>query len=195
MIDFAALMMRTRGMIVDPEQTLARHVSPAPPWTVVAREHVVPLVVLSALISGVLLLLFAPMLAVNGPPSTDVFSLIVQLILRIAVNILMLGVFAGVVKAFSGMFGGSTDFNASFALVGLAMTPLFVGEAIMPIPLLGVVAGLGGLIYALVLLYRGTTIALGLPQDNRAKHFLLSLVSMLLILIVAGLMIGPMLMS
>ncbi len=191
MIDFAASFVRIRGMLTRPAETLADHVDPVPPWQVVAREHAAPLIVGSAVISTILLILFQPMLTAAGVTLATTPELLFQLVVRVIMNLVMLAVMASVVAFFAGMFGGSNDFNASFTLVALAMTPLYVGEAIMPLPGLGVFAALAGLIYSLVILFRGSVVALGLPPRNRGQHFALSLLSVFLISMLSALVLGP----
>jgi len=172
-------------MVVDPDTTLAEHVQPVPPWVIVAREHAVPLIAGSAVVSTVLSLVFVPA-AAGG-----LIELVVLLVVRVAVNFGMVALMAALVALFAGMFGGANDFNRGFVLVTLAMTPLYVGEAVLPIPLLGTIAALGGLIYSMIILYRNIPLATGVPRTARGRHFFMTLASMFLILMIAGLALGP----
>lgn len=194
MVDVAAVVGRVRGMVVRPGETLSEHTRPVPPWRVVAREHTLPLLVGSAAVSTVLIWLFMPMMmAVSGVeaggPGLGIAAL--RLIVNVAVNFGLIALMAGVVRGFAGMFGGRADFDASYTLVALALTPLFVGEALVPVPALGWIAFLAGFVYALVILYRGTPTVLGLPRENQGKHFALTLVTMFLLsLVVAFVLVG-----
>ncbi len=187
MIDVAAFGRRVRGMIADPKTTLADHCDPLPPWSVVAREHVVPLIVATSLVSALLLILVPP----PGMEGSALPLALFQLLARLAVNVVALAVIAGLVALYSGMFGGRREFDAAWLLAALAFTPLYVAEAIWPLPAIGPIAGLAGLIYSLVILYQGGPIALDLPDKHRAAHFVLTLLSLFLVLIVAGLALGP----
>lgn len=193
MVDVAALIARTRGMIAQPEATLTEHADPLPPWQVVASQHALPIIIASAVISSLLFVMLAPALAPAGIEVPGLDLVLVQLLLRVAINFLAIAVMAGVVMTFSGMFGGSRDFNAAFMLVALAMTPHYVAEAILPVPLIGPIVAIVGLVYSLVVLYRGVPIVLHLPPQNRGKHFFMSLLSLFLITLLAGLALGPLL--
>lgn len=186
MVDVAATVGRIRGMVVDPDSTLGEHVQPIPPWQVVAREHAVPLIAGSAVISTVLSLVFLP--ATGG---AGLIELMFLLLMRVLVNFVMVALMAALVAFFAGMFGGVNDFSRGFVLVALAMTPLYVGEAVLPIPLLGVIAGLAGLVYSMIILYRNIPLVMNVPAPVRGRHFFMTLISMFMILMIAGLALGP----
>lgn len=189
MTDLTAAATRMRGMLTAPEATLHEHLSPTPPWLVVAREHTLPLLIGSALISIVLLVLIPPPGGqADGPSMVDITSLVV---VRIFVNFFLLLVMAGVLGFLAGMFQGSTNFNSAYVLTALSMTPLYLGEAVLPIPLLGPMAAMAGLVYSIVILYKGVPRALMVPQTSRGRHFLMSMVLLFVIWVFAGLMLGP----
>lgn len=192
MTDLSAALIRMRGMITTPDATLADHVSPVPRWTVVAREHTLPLLIGSALVSILLLFLIPP--PSDAGPALTLVDLASLVIVRVVVNFVLLMIMAAVLGLFSGLFQGSSDFSSAYVLSALAMTPLYLGEAVLPIPLLGPLAALAGLIYSVVILYKGVPRALGVPQRARGRHFMLAMVSLFLIWMLAGLLLGPYLM-
>ncbi|MEO3435388.1 YIP1 family protein [Inquilinus sp. CAU 1745] len=177
MVDLAAVIGRVKGMFKEPEATLAAHADPAPPWTIALREHALPVVAGCAAISSVVLLLILGFSGVQGGPGLDL--VVIQFLLRVVLNLMTIFLFAAVVMVFSGMFGGASDFNSSYVLVALGLTPMFVAELVAPIPALGIAAAFGGLIYSMIILYRGVSIVLRVPQQNRAKHFALTLATLL----------------
>lgn len=177
MVDLAAVIGRVKGMFKEPEATLAAHADPAPPWTIALREHALPVVAGCAAISSVVLLLILGFSGVQGGPGLDL--VVIQFLLRVVLNLMTIFLFAAVVMVFSGMFGGASDFNSSYVLVALGLTPMFVAELVAPIPALGIAAAFGGLIYSMIILYRGVSIVLKVPQQNRAKHFALTLATLL----------------
>lgn len=181
MVDIAAVVGRVRGMVVQPQQTLARHTQPTPSWNIVAREHTLPLLIGSSAVSTVLLWLFLPMVAMPDMGAPGLGFVLFRFAANVVVNFALIALMAGVVMVFAGMFGGRSDFDGSYALVALALTPLFVGEALVPIPMVGMIAFFGGLIYALVILYRSTPAVLGVPPESRGKHFLLTVATMFLL--------------
>lgn len=177
MVDLAAVIGRVKGMFKDPEATLAAHANPAPPWTVALREHALPVVAGCAAISSAVLLLVLGFSDIGGTPGLEL--VVIQFLLHIVLNLLTIFLFATVVMVFSGMFGGASDFNSSYVLAALGLTPMFVAELAAPIPALGVAAAFGGLIYSMIVIYRGISIVLKVPQQNRAKHFALTLATLL----------------
>lgn len=195
MIDTNAFVQRVRGMITDPAATMASDGRPAPPWGLVLREHALPLLVASALVFVVLSLAFplAPAPGVDGPGGgvPDVAGALMLQALRIVMNIAMLAVMGAIVSFYAGMFGGTANFDAGFVLVVLSMTPLFVAEAVMPVPGLGLLISLAGFIYSLVILYKGLPIIMDVPAQNRGKHFFMTLVSTFFIAMLSGLILGP----
>ena len=59
--------------------------------------------------------------------------------------------------------------------------------------MLGQLAGLAGVIYSLVILYRCAPALVGVPEENRGKHMVLTVVSLFLIGAVALWMLSPLL--
>lgn len=193
MIDLAAVVGRVRGVLFQPEQTLADHSRPVPPWRIVAREHTVPVIVASALISTALLLLFHPILLGPDVEIQVGLGLLLRLAVRIAFNFASIAVMAAVVSFFGGLLGGRANFDAAYVLAALSMTPAYVGGAVFPIPLLGQLAGLAGVIYSLVILYRCAPALVGVPEENRGKHMVLTVVSLFVIGAVALWILSPLL--
>lgn len=193
MVDISASIQRVRGMIVEPDNTLVQHLDPVPPWGVVAREHVLPLLIMTSLVTLVLFLVFLPLYDQAGAPLPGPAALAVQAVVRVPVNLLILAVLAGVLAVISGMAGGLRDFNAAFAVTCLSLTPLLVAEALLPIPLLGPIIAIIGLVRGLVILYRGITPALRVAPSQRPGVFFGSVAASFMILVIAIAMLGPLL--
>lgn len=180
MVDIASFVGRVRGMVARPAETLAEHTQPVPPWRIVAREHTLPLLISSALVSTLLIWMFPPETAAGLPVAFGP-ALLLRVVLNTAINFGMVALLAAIVRMFTGVFGGRPDFDAAYALVALSLTPTFVAEALAPLGTLGVLAFLAGLVYGLGILYRNSPAVLGVPVENRGKHFLLTLVTMFLV--------------
>ena len=191
MLDVSTFVARCRGMMSKPEATIRDHVQPVPPWTVVAREHLVPLIVLTAAVSTVLIRVFPPPFLVDHPGALGLEVLLLQFVFKIFINLVAVVVVSGVVLFFAGVFGGRATFSAAFVMVALAATPYFLAEAVLPLPVIGGIAWVAGLVYALVLLYKAGPLALRLPWQNRGKHFAMSILSLLLIAMLAGTALVP----
>jgi len=102
--------------------------------------------------------------------------------------------FAIVVLVFNflaGVFKGTANFSRAFAAVSLAVIPAWVAGAVAGlIPYLGFLIALAGGIMSLVFLYRIMPLALGVPDDKRVVHFVVSLVAVIIINMVIGLTLG-----
>ena len=116
---------------------------------------------------------------------------LLTIVLRIVTQFAGILVWAVVVAFFAGTLGGRNDFNAAYVLVALALTPYIVAASLVPIPYIGLILWLCGFVYALIILYRGVPALVGVPDENRAKHLVLSLVSMLLAGLAVALLLGP----
>ena len=182
MVDLALFVKRCTGMLRRPLATMREHADPLPPWQVVAREHVLPLVAISALVST---LLFWVMLAMSGMAFGPV-QLVMQFVLTMVIGVVSVMITGAVVSVFSGIFGGLQSFNGGMVLAGLAMTPQYLAEALWPVPQIGILLVIAGAIASLVLIYRGAPVVLRLPAENRGKHFAMSIITLLLIAMVVG---------
>lgn len=192
-MDLAAVVGRVRGMLLEPDATLAAHGVPAPSWRIVVREHALPVLVLTSI--GALLLLMLQ--AAASDVETPIGLLVLLLVARMVSNLAGLFIMAAVVRFYAGMFGAIASFDAAFTLVALAMTPVYVAEMLSPgaqLLLSGPAAVLLVLLaigYALTILYRGTGLVLRVPQEQRGAHFGLTLVTLVVLMMLLGLLLGP----
>ncbi|TSD83936.1 hypothetical protein FFK22_035150 [Mycobacterium sp. KBS0706] len=192
-MDLAAVVGRVRGMLFEPDATLAAHGVPAPGWRMVVREHALPVLVLTSI--GAFLLL-ALLLSVSDV-ETPIGLLVLILAGRVVANLASLFVMAAVVRFYAGMFGAAASFDAAFVLVALAMTPVYVAEMLGPgvqLLLSGAAAMLLALLafgYALTIFYRGSGLVLRVPQEQRGAHFGLTLVTLVVLMLLLGLLLGP----
>ena len=186
MIDFQNLTTRVIGMIRDPGATVAEHANPVPPWGVVSREHTVPVIALSSLCATVLWVVFPPA-AGSEAATMPLGEALAFLVVRVLFSLVMVFIMAATVAFYSGLVGGSRDFSAAFVLVTLSMTPLFVGDAFLPLPVVGALFALGALFYAFIILYRTAPTVIQIPKEHRGKHFVLvvltTILAMMLVLI------------
>ena len=180
-MELAAVVGRMRGMLLEPDATLAAHGVPAPNWRIVLREHALPVLVL-------------PLSSGTG---VSIGLIALLLIGRVILNLAGLFVMAAIIRFYAGMFGGAASFDAAFVLVALAMTPLYVAEMLgpgvqlllsTPAAVLLILLALG---YAFTILYRGTGLVMAVPQANRGAHFGLTLVTLVVLMMLAGLLLGP----
>jgi hypothetical protein len=192
-LDLAAVVGRVRGMLFEPDATLAAHGVPAPGWRIVVREHVLPVLILTS-VGAFLLAALSLSVTETGVP---IGLLVLFLAARVLVNLAGLFVMAAVVRFYAGMFGANSSFDAAFVLVALAMTPFYVAGMLAPgvqlvlsIPaaMVFILLSLG---YSFAILYRGTGLVLRVPQEQRGAHFGLTLVTLVVLMMLFGLLLGP----
>ena len=177
MVDLASLAGRTAGMLLRPVPTVADHIRPLPPWTLVAREHAAPLLIASTIVWATLTWAFRDFFVANAVPIPDSISaMMVVALLRLAVQFAGLMVMAKIAALVAGNLGGRDDFTAAYTLTALSLTPSMLCNALSPIPLVGGVIWLTGFGYGVSIFYRAATIALDVPAENRGKHLALTLV-------------------
>ena len=191
MIQLAAVATRVRGIVADPVTTMREHSDPTPPWRVVAAEHTLPLVAVCAVVWAVLMYLFLPPELVPAGEEPSLVGLLLRGAMIGLINIAGVTILAALVRFFSTMFGGRGDFDTAYVLSALAMTPYLIGEALILFPVFGRIFMLAGFVYTLVLLYRGGEPVLRLPRQNRAKHWVLTVMSTFVAAMLATLILGP----
>ncbi|MEO1223164.1 MAG: Yip1 family protein [Pseudomonadota bacterium] len=160
-MDVTAFRNRVRGILMQPDATFKSDGQPTPPWSVVAREHVFPLIIGSTVVSALMQLVFLP--ATVSP--FDIMLLII--VLRLVTNIVLVFAMAYVAARLSAAWGGRGDLDAGFVLIGLATTPMFLAEAVAPFPVLGWLLVIAAFVYTFVLVFRGSPICLGIPDERR----------------------------
>ncbi|NNG05206.1 MAG: hypothetical protein HKM95_14070 [Inquilinus sp.] len=192
MVDLTSVVGRTAGMLLRPLPTLEAHSRPVPPWTVVAREHVLPLLVASALVWALLTWLFRAHFEALGIPMPDSLPTMMAVVaLRVVFQFSGLLAMAKIAAMVAGNLGGRDDFPAAYTLVALSLTPSMVGNALSPIPMIGGVTWLGGLIYGLTIFYRAMTGVIGVPTESRGKHLAFTLVITVLAMLMVIALLAP----
>lgn len=190
-LDLAAVVGRVRGMLFEPDATLAGHGVPAPGWRLVVREHALPVLAGTSAGAFVLAALLGP---ATGP---SVAFLALFMASRVIINLAGIFLMASVVRFYAGLFGSTAGFDAAFVLVALAMTPVYVAEMLAPVvqaalsPAATMLLVLLAFGYSFAILYRGTGLVLGLPPEHRGAHFGLTLVTLVVLAMLAGLLLGP----
>ena len=195
MLNIATTASRAYGMIADPQATLANNSHPVPHWAIVAREHVLPVILVSAAVHVVLSLALRPLHEVifrsAGLEMPESGNLALDFGVRIGMQFAGILAWSAILGFFAGTLGGRNEFNAAYVLVALALTPYVVGTAMLSVPVLGLLFWLAGFVRAIVTLYQGAPALLGVPNENRAKVLVLSLVSMLLAGMAVASIFGP----
>lgn len=184
--DFAKTFSLIKGGLLDHENTWKAYFEDCPDWKATALVLTGPLFILNILVS----LIFSRLIggyAVYGYHSNWFMALIISLLmgaLGFAIVVLVFNFLAGVFK-------GTANFSRAFAAVSLAVIPAWVAGALAGlIPFLGFLIALAGGVVSLVFLYRIMPLALGVPDDKRVIHFVVSLVAVIVINMIIGITLG-----
>lgn len=184
--DLVKTLSLIKGGLLDHENTWKTYLEDCPDWKETALVLTGPLFLVNAILS----VIFARLLggyAVYAYQSNWFMALVTSLVMG-AIG------FAIVVLVFNflaGIFKGTANFSRAFAAVSLAVIPGWVAGIVAGlIPYLGFLIALAGGILSLVFLYRIMPLALGVPDDKRVVHYVVSLVAILIINMIIGLTLG-----
>jgi hypothetical protein len=184
--DFTKTLGLVKGGLLNAEETWKNYLEANPTWQQTALVLTGPLLIVSVLLS----LIFSRVIggySAFGYQSGWFASLIMGLIMgAIAVVIASL-----VFNFLAGIFKGTPNFSRAFAAVSLAAIPAWIANAVAPvIPYLGFLLAFAGGILSLVYMYRLMPLALNVPQDKRAVHFISALVLIVVVNMVMGAVLG-----
>jgi len=171
--DIKKTLELVKNGLLNPEETWNSYLAENPGW----QKTLVVLTGPLLLGSVVLNVIFSRMFGGYGAYALGgniVTSLLLGLITAIAGFIL----FVFIASFFAEKFGGKSDFPRAFAAVSLAAIPAWLASiAAAIIPWLGVFVSIAGAIWSLVLLYKIFPLALGIPQEKRVVHFVVTLIA------------------
>ncbi len=180
MFDLNVTTKWVAAVLTDPNGAATDYREPLADWQRSFTTLVLPVTVAAYLIAAILgLFTGASML---GSPMLMLFSAAWALGWSFVI--------AWIFDVLAGTFGGKKNFNAAYAVVALVLIPSAIGTAISPLPWLGGLISLIVFVYALVLAYRFLPQYLEIPQDARAKHFILSILAAIVVNVVVTASIG-----
>ncbi len=166
MIDVQATLRWVQGVITDPAGTATAYREPLASWQQTFMQITLPVYVVAYLLAAVVA-------AITG--GNFLLGSIGFFVLSLVWVLAWTFVIAFIFDYLAGTFGGTRNFDAAYAVVGLAIVPAALGTVIGPLPWLGWLLSLAASIYSLVLAYRFIPGYLAVPDDARAKHFGLSI--------------------
>lgn len=185
MFNPAKTMELTTGGLTDPQATWESYLGENPGWQRTAMELTIPLAVAAIVVGWLLSLIFGSHFYYSYGRGA-VLGLILGLI-GAAISVTVLSF---VINFFADKFGGESNFDRAFTGVSLAIIPGWVGTALGGIPFLGMLLQLAGTIVGLVFLYKIIPLALNVPEDKRALHFIVSIIVVIVINVIIGMILG-----
>jgi len=190
MFDPTRTIQLVKGALLEPEATWHSYLPEAGDWKKTAVLLTGPLIVAAALTAYVLGLLFSGLSFFGMRPT------LATTVINIVTGAIAIGIVAFILSTLAKTFGGKANFALGLAGATLAFVPGYVGQALSGLPLIGWLLGLGLLIYGLVLLWRIIPLYLEVPDEKRAPHYALSLISSAVVMfvlstVIGGSMMGP----
>jgi len=184
--DFAKTLSLVKGGLTDHQATWRSYLEENPDWQQTATLLTGPLIAGSVLFSVIFSRTVGGFgyLGYHSNFFAAIFWGLVMAALGFIISVFAFNILAGVFK-------GNSNFPRAFAAVSLAAIPSWIASVLGAlIPMIGFLIMLAGAITSLVFMYRIMPLALGVPENKRLVHFITSLVSILVINIVIGSIIG-----
>lgn len=187
MLDLNRTIQLVKGALVDAEPTWRAYLPEAGDWKKTAFLLTGPLIVTSAVVAYLISLLTsdASMFAQMRPT-------IMSTLMNMVMGAVAVGIVASIFSFFAGTFGGKNSFALGLAAASLAFVPGYIGQALTWLPWIGGLLALGLGIYGLVLLWRIIPIYLEVPDSKRVLHYIVSLVTCIVVMVVIGNIAGRM---
>ncbi len=185
MINLKRTLELIRGGLFDSETTWQNFLADAEDWQKTVFLLLGPLIVVAAVGAYVFGILGSSVSFFGQFRPT-----LVSTVMTIITSAIGAVVFAFVVSALAGMFGGKKSFALGLAATAFASIPSYIGQAVMWLPWVGGLLALGLFIYALILLWKIIPVYLEVPDAKRAGHYILSLIATIVVMMILSLTIG-----
>jgi len=182
MFDFSRTIRLVSNALFDSTATWQAYLPEAGDWKKTAALLTGPLIVASAVAAYLLGLITG-----GGIFRPTILSTIATIIMG-AVGI---GVLAFILGALSGTFGGKRDFALALAAATLAFVPGYVGQALMWLPWIGWLLGIGLGIFSLVQLWKVIPVYLEVPDNKRTLHYIISLLVTIIAMMLLSRIFAP----
>ena len=184
MFDLEKTLNLVKGGLLEHRQTWQSYFDENHDWKETAILLTGPLILVSVLLSSVFGWLFNSqyMFAYRGGFWVTIFGLIAA-----AIGITMA---AFVFSYLAGVFKGKHDFNRGFAALSLSAIPGYLGAVLGTLPWIGWLLAVALAITSLVFLYKIIPLYLEVPEDKRVLHFIVSLVSTFVLVLIVNMILG-----
>lgn len=186
MFDLNRTIKLIAGALFDREPTWRSYLPEADDWKKTAFLLTGPLIVVSAVASYLLSLVFADsaLFPLLQPTLLSTFFTVVT-------GAITAGVVAFVFSALAGVFGGKGNFALGLAATSLAFVPGYLGQALAWLPWIGGLLAIGLAIFALVQLWKIIPIYLAVPDGKRTLHYIVSVIATIIVMVIIGRIVNP----
>jgi hypothetical protein len=185
MFDIQATIKWVTAILKDPEGAAGAYKDASASWQQSFLQITLPVYVAGSLIGYVLGLVTGGSFLYGG---IGIGVLLFSLLWSMAWTFVIAFIF----DYLAGLFDGSRNFDAAYAVVALAIIPAALGTALAPLPWIGWLIALGLSVYSLMLAYRFVPVFLEVPEEARVKHFVISIVAAIVVNILVSATVGSM---
>ncbi len=168
MFDLQATIRWVTGVIKTPVETAKAYRDGDPPWLQTFLQLPLPLFVAATVLAGLLSLLLGGAVGIGG---------VAGVLWMLAGSLIWSFVLAVILDQVAGFFGGEKNFDRAYALVGLTSVISAIGSVLSVVAWLGGLLSLAATVYAIYLAYQFVPIFLGVPEENRVKHIVVSIIA------------------
>ena len=184
--DFAKTVSLVKGGLMDHQATWNTYLEENRDWQYTATVLTGPLLLANVILTALLSRITGGYAYIGYHSSlfANLFWGIVMAVLGLIISVFVFNFLAG-------KFKGNSNFSRAFAAVSLAAIPSWIAGVLGAlIPGIGFLIMLAGGIMSLYFMYKIMPMALGVPDDKRLVHFILSLVSIIILNMIVGSVIG-----
>jgi len=185
MFDLNATQKWITAVFKTPDAAAREYAAAGAPFMQSFMQLTLPAYVAAFLVGGVLSAIF-------GSGDTMGFGgaigFVVMFVLQVAWTFLLAFVF----DFLAGTFGGVRNFDSAYGMIALAIIPAAVGTALSGIAWIGGVLTLLASIWSIVLTWQFVPYFQKVPEENRGKHFGVSVVVLLVIGLIFGVIYSTM---
>ena len=181
---------RLMQAVIKPESIWKEEIESGSAWRDLLKYPILPFVAAVAVISALLTMLFGyhiPIVGVIRPTLGDMVTQAIGTVVVYTISLLAIGWFAAWL---AGKMDGKDDMDRGVSMLFWVSVPSLFGQLLSPIPMVGMIIGIGLGIYSLVLFYKAIPLFLEVPRSNQAKHFILLLISSLVFSILLSATVG-----
>lgn len=178
---------RSIGMVTDPVSTLQSDAVPPPPLSVAFRQHVVPLLVATGVVTLVTGIVF------GGMSPVALLGLVLLRSLADAILIRLAALFLTILSRASG--ASRSDADSTYALAGLAASPYLIGQSLGMIPGFGIVTLVVGAGLSVRAVWMGAPLVLDLDPNLRGRVVGMTAFGLILCSLILGAAMLPILAS
>lgn len=184
MFDLKRTFALIKGAIFDPEPTWDSYLPDAEDWKKTAALLTGPLIIISGVLGFVLDRIFPNRMGFI--PDTSLLDMLKGIVIAAVAAVIVAFIYA----LLAGFFKGKNSFPRALAATSLAFVPSYFGNALAHLPWIGWLLMLGLAIYGLVLLWRILPKYLEVPSASRVAHYVLSLITCVVVFIILGFVLG-----